>query len=89
MPNSQNALLVLPQFTEAASVATILPVYTPMPMACDSCDLDNTYSIGFLRSLPKLTCKHCGDNRQFSNFELNVIETTLKDMGYFIAKNTQ
>jgi transposase-like protein len=89
MPNSQNALLVSPQFTAAASVATILPVYTPMPMACDSCDLDNTYSIGFLRSLPKLTCKHCGDNRQFSHFELNVIETTLKDMGYFIAKNAQ
>jgi transposase-like protein len=87
MPNSQNALLVSPQFSAAASVATILPVYTAMPMACDSCDLDNTYSIGFLRSLPKLTCKHCGDHRQFSHFELNVIETTLKDMGYFIAKN--
>jgi hypothetical protein len=87
MPNSQNALLETPQFAEVASVATILPVSTAMPMACDSCDQDNTYSIAFLRSLPELTCKHCGDHRQFSNFELNVIENTLKHMGYFLAKS--
>jgi hypothetical protein len=37
--------------------------------------------------LPKLTCKYCGDKRQFSNFELNVIENTLKDLGYFLAKS--
>jgi hypothetical protein len=87
MPHSQNALLETPQFAESASVSTILPVSTAMPMECDSCDQDNAYSIAFLRSLPELTCKHCGDHRQFSHFELNVIENTLKDMGYFLAKS--
>jgi len=86
MPNSQNALLIEPQFTEAATVATILPTTTAMPMECDSCDKENAYSIAFLRTLPKLTCKHCSDSRTFSAFELNVIEGTLKDMGYFLAK---
>jgi len=56
-------------------------------MACDACDQDNTYSIGFLRRLPKLTCKHCGDHRQFSPIELTIIENTLKNMGYFLTKS--
>jgi transposase-like protein len=89
MSNCQNAVLETPQFTEAASVATILPTSTAMPMECDSCDQDNTYSIAFLRSLPELTCKHCGDHRQFSSFELNIIESTLKNMGYFLAKKAK
>ena len=88
MPNSQNALLETPQFNEAATVSTILPVTTPMPMECDSCDSDNIYSIEYLRKLPKLTCKHCGDHRQFSRFELDIIENTLKNMGYFLAKSS-
>jgi hypothetical protein len=87
MPYCQSALIATPEFSEAAPVATILPTTAPMPMACDACDVENAYSIGFLRKLPKLTCKHCGDQRQFSNFELNVIENTLKDLGYFLAKS--
>lgn len=87
MANHQNALQQAPEFTHAAPMATILPSNTAMPMACDACDQDNTYSIGFLRRLPKLTCKHCGDHRQFSPFELTLIENTLKNMGYFLTKS--
>ena len=86
MQQDQNALLEVPQFNEAAPVATILPSNIGMPMQCDACDQDNTYSIGFLRHLPHLTCKHCGDERQFPRFELNIIENTLKNMGYYLAK---
>lgn len=87
MPNNQNAFAETLQFDQAASVATILPSDTAMPMACDACDEDSVYSIGFLHTLPTLTCKHCGDQRQFSAFEYKIINNFLKDKGYFLAKS--
>ncbi|WP_396588741.1 hypothetical protein [Bermanella sp. R86510] len=69
-----------------ASISTILPASTPMPIPCDLCDQDHYYSVGFLRTLPRLTCKDCGDQRQFSQFELETIEKTLKTLGYYIQK---
>ena len=87
MPHSQNAFIVRPQTARSAQISTILPISSAMPIDCDSCDLEHNYSIGFLRSLPTMTCKHCGDQRKFTAFELNVLETTLKQMGYFLAKS--
>lgn len=66
------------------SISTILPASTAMPIHCDSCDEEHNYSMAFLRGLPTLKCKQCGDERQFSSFELVVLEDALKQMGYYI-----
>lgn len=65
-------------------ISTILPASTAMPIHCDLCDEEHNYSMAFLRDLPTLKCKQCGDERQFSNFELLVLEDALKQMGYYI-----
>ncbi|NVK39310.1 MAG: hypothetical protein HWE18_15390 [Gammaproteobacteria bacterium] len=69
-----------------SNLATILPSNIPMPICCDACDHEQTYTMTHLRQLPTLVCEDCGDSRPFSAFELNIIESTLKDMGYFLQK---
>ena len=69
-----------------SNLATILPSNIPMPICCDACDHEQTYTMTHLRQLPTLVCEDCGDARPFSAFELNIIESTLKDMGYFLQK---
>ncbi len=71
---------------DGASIATILPANTPMPLCCDSCDHEQTYTMTHLRQLPTIVCEACGDARPFSAFELNIIENTLNTMGYFLQK---
>lgn len=75
-----------PAQLESANVATILPSSIPMPICCDLCDHEQTYTMTYLRQLPTLVCDACGDARPFSHFELTIIESTLKDMGYFLQK---
>jgi len=70
----------------SASLATILPANTPMPICCDQCDHEQNYTMTQLRQLPTLTCDECGETRQFSNFELVVIEKTLNELGYYLQK---
>lgn len=70
----------------SATVANILPLNTLMPLACDECDHEQNYAMKALRTLPLLTCQHCQAQRQFSQFELNVLESTLKDMGYYFSR---
>ncbi|MGR6871120.1 hypothetical protein ACU6U9_02160 [Pseudomonas sp. HK3] len=69
-----------------AAIATILPANTPMPLCCDACDYAQTYSMTHLRQLPTIVCEDCGDTRQFSAFELNILESTLNNMGYYLQK---
>jgi len=69
-----------------ASLATILPANTPMPICCDQCDHEQNYSMTQLRQLPTLTCDECGESRNFSQFELITIEKTLNQLGYFLQK---
>ncbi|MAA71782.1 MAG: hypothetical protein CL679_08645 [Bermanella sp.] len=69
-----------------ANIATILPANTPMPLCCDACDHEQTYTMTHLRQLPTIVCDECGDARPFSAFELNIIENTLNTMGYFLQK---
>jgi len=69
-----------------SSVATILPTDTAMPLECDNCDEPANYSVAFLRTLPQLVCRCCGDARQFSQLELTVLEQALKNMGYYLPK---
>ena len=72
--------------SNAASIATILPAITPMPLCCDACDHEQSYTMTHLRQLPTIVCTDCGDTRQFSDFELNILESTLNTMGYFLQK---
>ena len=72
--------------SNAASIATILPANTPMPLCCDACDHEQSYTMTYLRQLPTIVCDDCGDTRQFSTFELNILESTLNTMGYFLQK---
>ena len=74
------------QVKRSASLATILPANTPMPICCDHCDHEQNYTMTELRQLPKLSCNQCGESRQFSQFELVVIEKTLNQLGYFLQK---
>lgn len=73
--------------TQTASLATILPANTPMPLCCDACDHEQSYTMTQLRQLPTVVCEECGDQRQFSQFELTVIENTLNTMGYYLHKS--
>lgn len=70
----------------SASLATILPANTPMPISCDECDHEQNYTMTQLRELPVLTCDCCGDQRAFSQFELTIIEKTLNHLGYYLQK---
>ncbi|GAA6135674.1 hypothetical protein NBRC116188_24640 [Oceaniserpentilla sp. 4NH20-0058] len=72
--------------SKSASLATILPANTPMPICCDQCDHEQTYTMTQLRKLPTLSCKACGDSRAFSHFELTVVEKTLNELGYYLQK---
>jgi len=74
------------QLQRSASLATILPANTPMPICCDQCDHEQNYTMTQLRQLPKLSCNVCGETRQFSEFELNVVEKTLNQLGYYLQK---
>lgn len=69
-----------------ASIATILPANTPMPICCDLCDHEQNYTMSQLRQLPTMTCEECGESRRFSHFELITIEKTLNQLGYFLQK---
>ncbi|MFT5593093.1 MAG: hypothetical protein ACI8SR_001461 [Oceanicoccus sp.] len=70
----------------SAVISTILPANTPMPLCCDACDHEQNYTMTHLRQLPVIICDDCGDARQFSAFELNILESTLNTMGYFLQK---
>ncbi len=72
---------------KVAPIANILPANTPMPLECDACDHEQSYSMHHLRELPELTCKNCGDQRSFSSFELVALENALKGMGYYLSKS--
>lgn len=72
---------------DSASVATILPASTPMPLCCDACDHEQVHTMTQLRKLPTIVCDACGDARPFSAFELNILESTLNTMGYFLQKH--
>ncbi len=74
--------------THVARVANILPATTAMPLECDACDHEQNYSMQHLRSLPKLTCKECGDSRAFSQVELSTLEKALNQMGYYLSKKS-
>jgi len=39
-----------------------------------------------LRTLPTLTCKECGDSRQFSQVELITLDKALNELGYYLNK---
>ena len=69
-----------------ARVANILPANTPMPLECDACDHEQSYSMTHLRTLPTLTCKECGDSRQFSQVELTTLDKALNELGYYLNK---
>lgn len=71
----------------SAQVATIMPANTAMPLECDACDHVQNYSMTFLRTLPQLSCKQCGDQRHFSAIELKVLESALNNMGYYMSKS--
>jgi hypothetical protein len=72
--------------SDSANIATILPANTPMPLCCDACDHEQIYTMTHLRQLPTIVCEDCGDARPFSAFELNILESTLNTMGYFLQK---
>ena len=80
------AVPAVPRVDDGASIATILPANTPMPLCCDACDHEQIYTMTHLRKLPVIVCEECGDARQFSAFELQVLESTLNTMGYFLQK---
>lgn len=69
-----------------ASVTNILPATTLMPLSCDECDIEEEYEMKTLRALPQLTCTHCQAQRQFSAFELGILESTLKNLGYYFSR---
>lgn len=69
-----------------AEFATIMPSSTLIPMQCDCCGHEQNIAMKSLRTLPQITCIECEDQRQFSEFELAVLEKALKEMGYFISK---
>ena len=69
----------------ATPIATIINQQTEVPLACDQCDCESHYSIGFLKKLPQLTCDYCQDSRQFSELEMVVLEQALKQMGFYLA----
>jgi len=81
------AVPATPGVNKGASVATILPANTPMPLCCDACDHEQSYTMTHLRKLPIIMCEACGEARQFSAFELQVVERTLNSMGYFLHKH--
>ncbi|MEY8248874.1 MAG: hypothetical protein RPT11_10860 [Bermanella sp.] len=86
LSNSNNQPCPQP-VSNLAPVANILPANTPMPLACDACDLEQDYSMRHLRSLPELVCQHCGDRRRFSGLELTTLESALNHMGYYLSKS--
>ncbi len=71
--------------TPSAPVATIINTQTEIPISCDACDCETHYPIGYLRTLPRLTCGFCHDSREFSQLEVHVLETALKQMGFYLA----
>ena len=70
----------------SASVATILSAKTQVPLDCDNCGEDQLHSIEFLRQLPQLNCQHCQDERYFSQLELDVLESALKELGFYLSR---
>jgi len=87
MINNTNHQISTQSAPNLAPVANILPANTPMPLACDACDHEQSYSMRHLRTLPELVCHHCGDQRQFSTFELTTLESALNNMGYYLSKS--
>lgn len=87
MAHSENTADTRLEAANSAQIATILPANTAMPLECDACDHAHNYSMAFLRTLPSLTCKKCGDQRMFSAVELKVLESALNNMGYYLSKS--
>jgi len=87
MAHSENTAKSQHEAANAAQISTILPANTAMPLECDACDQVHNYSMTFLRTLPNLVCKRCGDTRQFSKIELTVLEGALNNMGYYLSKS--
>jgi len=69
----------------SAPIATIINIQTEVPISCDQCDCDTHYSIGHLKALPTLTCEFCQDARNFTQLEMNVLESALQQMGFYLA----
>ena len=70
---------------QSAPIATIINQKTEVPISCDQCDCDSHYSIGHLKALPKLTCGFCQDARVFTQLEMDVLESALQQMGFYLA----
>ncbi len=87
MPNINTAATEQQHVHSLATFATILPASTSMPINCDACDVEHMYTMAHLRTLPQLHCQDCQDQRQFSAFELNILEKALNGMGYYLAKS--
>lgn len=69
----------------ASPIATIINQQTEVPIACDQCDAESLYTLGHLKQLPQITCKHCSDSRTFSELEMAILEQALKQMGLYLA----
>ncbi len=87
MVTNTNSQISTQPVTNLAPVANILPANTPMPLECDACDHEQSYSMRHLRTLPELNCQHCGDQRHFSLLELTTLESALNNMGYYLSKS--
>lgn len=85
MLKRQNQSNALGASSPSAPFATIINTQTEIPISCDECDCETHYPIGYLRTLPRLTCGFCRDSREFSQLEMHVLETALKQMGFFLA----
>ncbi|MDO6681835.1 MULTISPECIES: hypothetical protein [unclassified Oceanobacter] len=63
-------------------MSTILPAETEIPVTCDECNTDTPIALVELRSLALITCQHCGNQRQFTQAELDVMRLVLVQAGY-------
>lgn len=66
-------------------VSTILSDKVSIPIACDRCDCETEYSIQTLKTLPSISCGHCGHTRQFSQAEFEVVKQFLTLAGFHFS----
>lgn len=68
--------------TQPEQLSTILPDDTLVAIECLRCGQESEFALGYLKQLPVIECRVCGQGRHFNRTELGITRRLLARMGY-------